>query len=183
MRYTGTAIVLHWILAVAIATIFVVGLRIETMPFSPAKLQMINWHKWAGISILALSAFRLVWRLTHRPPALPMHIGQSMPTWQRRGYQAVHLLMYVLFFVVPLLGWAYSAARGFPVVWFGVLPLPDLVEADPARAELLGSLHSLSAIALMGLVAVHVGAALEHQFIHRADLLARMWPDFSKTKT
>jgi cytochrome b561 len=115
--YSNTAIVLHWVLAVSILTVFVVGLRIQAMPFSPAKLQVINWHKWAGVTILALSAVRLAWRLTHRPPALPARIEQGMPGWQRVAYHGVHQLMYVLFFAVPLLGWAYSSAKGFPIVW------------------------------------------------------------------
>jgi cytochrome b561 len=174
--YSNTAIVLHWVLAVSILTVFVVGLRIQAMPFSPAKLQVINWHKWAGVTILALSAVRLAWRLTHRPPALPARIEQGMPGWQRVAYHGVHQLMYVLFFAVPLLGWAYSSAKGFPIVWFGVLPLPDLVAKDAALADMLKPLHGLAAFALIGLAGLHIAAALKHQFIDRDGLLARMRP-------
>ena len=75
-RYTSTAIVLHWLLALAIVCAFGVGLYMADLPFSPLRLKLFNWHKWAGIGILALSALRLLWRLTHRPPAdLPM------PAW------------------------------------------------------------------------------------------------------
>jgi cytochrome b561 len=145
--YTATAIVLHWVLAVAIITAFVVGLQFDDMPFSPAKIKLINWHKWAGVTILALSVLRLAWRLTHRPPALPARIEQGMPGWQRAAYHGVHYLMYLLFFAVPLLGWAYSSAKGFPIVWFGVLPLPDLVAPNPALADMLKPLHGLAAFA------------------------------------
>jgi len=175
-RYTGTAIVLHWVLAIAIITVFAVGLRIGAMPFSPAKLQLINWHKWAGVTILLLSALRLIWRLTHRPPALPAAIEQGMPGWQRVAYHAVHHLMYVFFFAVPLLGWAYSSAKGFPIVWFGVVPLPDLVAKNAELADTLKALHGLAAFGLMGLVTLHMAAALKHHFIDRDGLLQRMRP-------
>ncbi len=175
-RYTLTAILLHWVLAVAILTAFGVGLYIEGLPFSPAKLKLINWHKWAGVTILALSVLRLLWRLTHRPPALPAKIDSAMPGWQRAAYHGTHHLMYLLFFAVPLLGWAYSSAKGFPIVWFGVLPLPDLVAPNPELAEALKPLHGLAAWGLIGLVALHVGAALKHQLIDRDGLLTRMLP-------
>jgi cytochrome b561 len=175
-RYTLTAIALHWVLAVAILTAFGVGLYIAGLPFSPAKLKLINWHKWAGVTILFLSVLRLLWRLTHRPPALPAQIESAMPGWQRAAYHGTHHLMYLLFFAVPLLGWAYSSAKGFPIVWFGVLPLPDLVAPNPELAEAIKPLHGLAAWGLIGLVALHVGAALKHQFIDRDGLLSRMRP-------
>ncbi len=175
-RYTPVAMLLHWLLAVAILAAFSVGLYVEDLPFSPAKLQLVNWHKWAGVTILALSLLRLVWRLTHRPPALPARIEQAMPAWQRTAHHGTHHLMYLLFFAVPLLGWAYSSAKGYPIVWFGVLPLPDWVSPDPALAESLKPLHALAAWGLIGLVALHVAAALKHQFIDRDGLLDRMRP-------
>lgn len=175
-RYTPVAMLLHWVLAVAILTAFSVGLYVEDLPFSPAKLKLVNWHKWAGVAILALSVLRLVWRVTHRPPALPARIEQAMPAWQRAAHHGTHHLMYLLFFAVPLLGWAYSSAKGYPIVWFGVLPLPDIVSPDPALAESLKPLHALAAWGLIGLVGLHVAAALKHQFIDRDGLLDRMRP-------
>jgi cytochrome b561 len=175
-RYTTIAIVLHWVLALAILSAFAVGLYLEDLPFSPAKLKLINWHKWAGVAILALSVCRLLWRLTHRPPALPVAIEAAMPGWQRVAHHGTHHLMYLLFLAVPLLGWAYSSAKGFPIVWFGVLPLPDLVAPNPELAERIKPLHGLSAWALIGLVGLHIGAALKHQFIDRDGLLTRMRP-------
>jgi len=176
VRYTAVAMLLHWVLAAAIVTAFAVGLYVEGLPFSPAKLKLINWHKWAGVTILALSLLRLVWRLTHRPPALPVRIEQAMPGWQRAAHHGTHHLMYLLFFAVPLLGWADSSAKGYPIVWFGVLPLPDFVSPDPALADALKPLHALAAWALVGLAALHIAAALKHQFIDRDGLLARMRP-------
>ncbi len=168
-RYTAPAIVLHWLLAVAIVASFSVGVYMHELPFSPTKLKLYNWHKWAGVTILALSALRLLWRLAHRPPADP-----PMPAWQARAAHWTHRLLYLLFFAVPLSGWAYSSAAGFPIVWFGVLPLPDFVPVDKALAESIKPLHELFAKALAVLVVLHVAAALKHQFIDRDGLIDRM---------
>jgi cytochrome b561 len=170
-RYTATAIALHWLLALAIAGMFVVGLYMTSLPLSPQRLKLFNWHKWAGITILTLSALRLLWRLSHPPPADP-----PMPAWQRLAAHGTHRLLYLLFFAVPLVGWAYSSAAGFPVVVFGVLPLPDFVPADRALAEALKPWHGRLAFTMAALVVLHVGAAVKHHFIDRDALLARMWP-------
>ncbi len=175
-RYNAVAITLHWLLALVIVGLFGVGIYMTDLPFSPWRLKLYNWHKWAGVSLLVLSLVRLVWRVTHRPPALPEAITRAMPGWQNVAHHATHHLMYVLFFAVPLLGWAYSSAAGFPIVWFGQIALPDLVTANKELAELIKPLHKLSALALMGLAALHVAAALKHQWIDRDGLLLRMLP-------
>jgi len=169
--YTRPAIALHWLLALAIFGTFAVGIYMSDLPMSPTRLKLFNWHKWAGVTILMLSFVRLAWRLTHRPPAdLPM------PAWQSRAAHAAHLALYVLFFAVPLAGWAYSSAAGFPVVWFGVLPLPDFVPKDKALSELIKPAHAALAFAMAAIVLVHIAGALKHQFIDRDGLLQRMRP-------
>jgi cytochrome b561 len=168
-RYSSVAIALHWVLALAIIGSFSMGVYMSDLPNSPAKLKLINYHKWAGITILALSALRLLWRLTHRPPAdLPM------PTWQARAAHFTHVALYALFFAVPLVGWAYSSAAGFPIVVFGVLPLPDFVSPDKALAGVLKATHGNLAFLMGVLVIGHIAGALKHQFIDRDGLLARM---------
>jgi len=159
---------------VALLGSFAVGTYMTELPFSPQRLKLYNWHKWAGVVILALSLLRLVWRLTHRPPALPAAVTSVMPAWQTRLHQAVHLGLYVLFFAVPLVGWAYSSAAGFPVVLFGVLPLPDFVPADKALAALIKPWHQITAYAMASLVLLHVAGDLKHHWIDRDGLLKRM---------
>jgi cytochrome b561 len=140
-------------------------------------VKLINYHKWAGITILALSGLRLLWRLSHRPPPLPARVVAAMPRWQQAAHRGTHLALYLLFFVVPLFGWAYSSAVGLPIVWFGVLPLPDLLAVDKEFGNLvLKPLHQASAFMLGALVLLHVAAALKHQFVDRDGLLGRMWP-------
>ena len=175
-RYTLPAMALHWLLAVGLIGLLIFGWYMAELPFSPTKLKYYNWHKWAGFALLVLSVLRLVWRLTHRPPALPTAIAQAMTGWQHWAHQGTHYALYALFFAVPLLGWAYSSAAGFPLVWLGVLPLPDFVPASPALAETLKPLHMVSAYTLAALIALHIGAALKHHFIDRDGLLQRMWP-------
>ena len=170
-RYDPIAIAFHWLLALAIVGSFCVGLYMSDLPMSPARLKLFNWHKWAGITILALSALRLLWRLTHRPPA-----DVPMPTWQRRAAHGLHYALYALFFLVPLAGWAYSSAAGFPVVLYGRLPLPDFVPVSRALAAGFKPAHDVLAWGLALLIAAHVGAALKHHFIDRDALLRRMWP-------
>ena len=174
--YSLTAIVLHWLLGVALLGLFGMGLYMAELPVSPLRLKLYNWHKWAGICVLVLSLLRLVWRLTHQPPALPQDIQEHMPAWQHVAHHGVQYLMYALFFIVPLIGWAYSSAAGFPIVVFGVIPLPDFVMPDKALAELIKPWHEISAIALVLLIMVHVAAAIKHQWIDKHALLQRMWP-------
>ncbi len=170
-RYTGTAIGLHWLLALALVGTFSVGIYMHELPMSPQRLKLYNWHKWAGIVILGLSLARLAWRLTHPPPA-----DVPMPAWQGRAMHLTHRAMYALFLAVPLAGWAYSSASGFPVVLFGKLPLPDFVPVDRALAETLKQTHALLAITLAVLALLHVAAALKHHWIDRDGLLHRMVP-------
>lgn len=171
-RYTRPAIAFHWLLALLITGSFVFGLYMVDLPFSPARLKQYNWHKWAGITILTLSALRLLWRLAHRPPAL----DSTTPVWQARASQAAHAFLYALFFAAPLAGWAYSSAAGFPVVYFGLFQLPDLVSRSPELAETLKLVHQILTYSLAALVVLHVAAALKHQWIDRDRLLARMNP-------
>jgi cytochrome b561 len=175
-RYNLVAIVLHWLLALALVGMFGMGLYMADLPFSPLRIKLYNWHKWAGVCVLALSLLRLLWRATHRPPELPAAVAQAMPRWQHLAHHGTHFGLYILFFAVPLIGWAYSSAAGFPIVLFGQFALPDFVGPDKALSLLIKPWHKFSAFALAGLVLLHVAAALKHQWIDRDKLIARMLP-------
>jgi cytochrome b561 len=172
-KYSSPAILIHWLVAFLIVTAIVMGVYMTSLAISPLRLKLYNWHKWLGISILMLSVIRLTIRmLSQSPPAI------EMVAWQRFAAQFVHLSLYSLFFVVPLVGWAYSSASGFPVVLFGVISLPDFVAADEVLAVSLRAWHDNLAILLGLLALVHIVAALKHQFIDRDGLLSRMRPKF-----
>lgn len=175
-RYTPTAIGLHWLVAIALIGTFALGLYMHELPLSPDKLRLYSWHKWAGVTIFLLVLLRIVWRLTHRPPAPPA----GMPAWQRHAADAVHVLLYVLMVAVPLSGWLMSSAKGFQTVWFGVLPLPDLLDKNKELGELLATVHKTLNLSMAGLVLAHAGAALKHHLIDRDEVLARMLPFIGK---
>ncbi|PHV10625.1 cytochrome b [Chitinimonas sp. BJB300] len=171
VKYTLPARILHWLTALAIISAFALGLTTGGMEgFSLQKLQLINYHKWIGITVLGLVAIRLLWRLSHRPPALPA----NMAKWERQGAHLAHMALYVLMFAVPLGGWLYSSAKGFPVVWLGLVKLPDLMEKNEALAHTIKEMHELGAWVLIALAVAHAAAALKHHFIQRDDVLKRM---------
>lgn len=170
-RYTATAARLHWVGALLIATACVMGLWMVELPMSLQRLKLTNWHKWLGIGALIVTLVRLGWRSHRRPPA-----PACSPALQYRLASTVHALLYGLMFAVPLLGWAYSSAAGFPVTWLGLIPLPDWVPRDRELAEWLKPLHRTASYALIGLALLHVAAALKHQFVDRDGLISRMRP-------
>jgi cytochrome b561 len=171
-RYTGTAVWLHWGIAVLVLGGAALGMVTADLPFSPRQLQWISYHKWVGVTVFMLTAARLSWRLWHPVPALPA----SMPAWQQHIAQATHLLFYVLTLLIPIIGWLQSSASGAQVVYFGVVPLPDLVNKNKELAELLRIVHRNFGYGLLSLIAVHAGAALKHHVTDRDDVLVRMLP-------
>ena len=170
--YTFTAIGLHWLIALTIIGSFALGFYMADLPISPQKLKFYSWHKWAGVTIFLFVVLRLGWRLAHQPPELPA----GMPAWQRSVAAATHVLLYLLMVAVPLSGWLMSSAKGFQTVWFGVLPLPDLLTKNAELGDLLQQMHKLLNYSMAALVFAHLGAALKHHFIDRDDILARMLP-------
>ena len=177
-RYGSVAIAMHWLLAIAIIGSLGVGLYMTSLPFSPTRLKLFNWHKGAGMTILMLSALRLLWRLSHRPPS-----NLPMPAWQRLTAHATHWMLYALFFAVPLAGWAYSSAAGFPIVLYGLLPMPDWVPVDRDLANILKSLHHYLSYAMAALIVAHIAAALKHHFVDGDGLLNRMRPRLKNRST
>lgn len=172
--YHPLARTLHWVLALLIVGNFALGIYMADLPFSPARLQYYSWHKWAGVLVLAFSVVRLLTRLLKTPPPLPPAIEAAMPGWQKLAHHATHIALYVLFFAVPLSGWAFSSAAGFPVVLFGMLPLPDFVPVSEGLADVLKEAHEIAALSMAGLVLLHVAGALKHHFIDRDGLMQRM---------
>lgn len=169
-HYTRAAITLHWAGAGLILAGLFMGWTMTEMPISPQRLKVYNYHKWLGVTVLALALLRLVVRVARPPPALP-----SMVVWQRRVARVGHGLLYVLMLVVPLAGWIYSNAAGYPVVYLGKLPLPNLVGPDKALAAGWVQIHGSLALALAVLTGLHVLAALHHHFILRDTTMRRMW--------
>ena len=168
--YTPVAKSLHWLMAVLILGLLALGIYMHELPLSPQKLTLYSWHKWAGVTVFLLVWVRLLWRVMHRPPALPA----SMAPLMRLAAHAGHGVLYLLMVAIPLSGWLMSSAKGFQTVWFGVLPIPDLVGRDKALGDLLQEVHEALNVLLMLTLAGHVAAALWHHFILKDDTLRRM---------
>jgi cytochrome b561 len=171
-RYNNTAIAFHWLIALMIIGSFTMGLVMTEMSLSPTRLQYYSWHKWAGVTILGLATMRLLWRLTHAAPAYP----QTMPGWQKTAANALHGLLYVLMFAVPVSGYFYTLAAGYPVVYFGLFELPVLIAKNDELKPVLKEVHFWLNMGLAASVGVHLAAALKHQFIDRDGILKRMMP-------
>lgn len=170
--YTRTAVALHWLVALLILAAFPLGLYMTGLKLSPLKLQLYAYHKWLGVTVIGLVVVRLLWRLRHPAPPLPM----SMPVWQQQAAGALHHLLYVLMLLLPVSGWLMSSAKGVQTVYLGLLPLPDLLAKDDTLGELLAQVHAGLAYALAALVGAHIGAALKHQLVDHDGVLARMLP-------
>jgi cytochrome b561 len=168
--YTRTAKALHWLMALLIFAVFPLGLYMHDLKLSPAKLQLYSYHKWAGVIIFLLVIVRLLWRITHRPPAL------SLPRLQQIASSTVHHSLYVLMLAIPLTGWLMSSAKGYQTVLFGIMPLPDLLAKDKELGHTLENAHQNLNYLLLLLAAIHIAAALKHHFIDRDDVLIRMLP-------
>lgn len=171
-HYTATAKSLHWLMAVLFFGLLALGFYMSDLPLSPQKLKLYSWHKWAGVTVFVLVWLRLLWRVTHRPPALP----ESMPKLMQTAAHAGHLALYALMIVIPLSGWLMSSAKGFQTVWFGILPIPDLLAKDKELGNLLQTVHQGLNLVFIAVIAGHVGAALKHHFIDKDDILTRMLP-------
>ncbi|MTW12372.1 cytochrome b [Pseudoduganella eburnea] len=172
-RYTKTAIALHWLIALLIVAAFILGLVMTDIPgLTPTKLKYYSWHKWMGVTVLALAAGRLLWRLKEQPPELPASMTQS----QKKAAEAGHWFLYFLMFAVPISGYLYTTAAGVPVVYLGLLKIPSLFDASPALKEILKPVHYWLNMLLAAVVIGHIAAALKHHFIDKDGLLKRMLP-------
>jgi cytochrome b561 len=171
-HYTRTAKSLHWLMAVLLIGLLSLGFYMQGLPLSPEKLKLYSWHKWAGVTAFLLVWLRLFWRVTHRPPALPASIPKAMQFAAHAG----HFLLYALMIAIPLSGWLMSSAKGFQTVWFGVLPIPDLLAKNKELGDLLQTVHLSLNLVFTAAIIGHVGAALKHHFVDKDDVLKRILP-------
>lgn len=172
-KYAKPAIALHWLMAGLIIAGFSLGVTMVDIPgLTPTKLKYYSWHKWLGITVLALAAIRLLWRLTHAAPRYPA----TMPPWQQKTAGLLHGLLYFLMFAIPVSGYFYSLAAGVPVSYLGILPLPVLIDADPELKPVLKAVHYWLNMTLLASFVLHLAAALKHHLIDRDTVFARMMP-------
>jgi cytochrome b561 len=171
-RWGGISQLLHWTIAILILVMAYLGLTMDGLPNGPDKINTYALHKSIGITILALVALRLLWRVyAGTPDPVP-----GSPRWQARVATLTHWAMYALLFAMPISGWVLNSAAGFPLQWFHLVNLPHIVDKDHDLHELAEQAHGIMFWALALLVTVHAGAAFHHHLFPRDATLARMLP-------
>lgn len=181
-RYTRVAMVLHWSVAILIVAGVVLIWMVNLVPENAAR-PVVDTHKSIGILVLGLVLLRILWRLANPPPPLPI----SYAPWERYGAHAAHFMLYALILALPISGWlhdsAYKEAAKYPMQLFYLVPWPRIgfiMDLEPVFKEsfhvVTGAIHVWLSYLLYALFALHVGAALKHQFVDREPELERMLP-------
>jgi cytochrome b561 len=181
-RYSGVAIVLHWLVALLILANLMMIWFVDRYPDAWVR-PVIDTHKSIGIVVLGLVLLRLLWRAGHRPPALPA----AYPRSERLAAHAAHALLYAVILLLPLTGWihdsAWKDAPTHPMRLFGLIPWPRISAIMHQPAATKESIHSVFfafhqalAYVLYALFVLHVGAALKHQLLDKEPELQRMIP-------
>lgn len=169
-RYHPVLVILHWLLAAMIIGGLVVGgfVLAETPNSDPGKIFALRMHMGAGAAILVLMLVRLVTRFASTTPP---HATTGNALLDRLGVWT-HWALYGLVFLVIASGIGTSQLAGLPeIVFFGSgAPLPDSFDDLAPRAA-----HGILTKLLAGLIALHIAAALYHQFAKRDGLFSRMW--------
>ena len=157
--YTGTAKLLHWVIALCVIAAIPMGIAMLRVGSGPLQNQLFDLHRSFGALILGLMALRIIWRLFHKPPPLDIELAPA----QRFAAEATHILLYVLLLAIPIGGWIGTNMYPAQISVFGLFTLPALI-------------HGWAGFAVGGLVLMHIGAALHHHFIRKDGLLNRMLP-------
>jgi cytochrome b561 len=170
-KYDPIAASFHWLTAALVLTVIVLGIGGEGVGglFGMNGLETIFLHKSLGMTVFGVTVLRLLWRLTHKPPPLP----ETTPAWQRRAASLAHNSFYGFLLVLPVLGYLLSSGSPFPLEWFGMGPLPK-ADVPKSVSETADVLHVVGGLILTVLLALHIAAALWHQFVQRDRLIARM---------
>jgi cytochrome b561 len=171
-RWGGVSQLLHWATVVLIVVIAYIGLTMGDLPNGPDKIRTYALHKSIGLTILALVALRVLWRLVAGAP----HPVPGTPRWQERIASLTHLGIYVLLFAMPISGWVVNSSAGYPLQWFGLFNLPAIVGESHDLHEAAETAHELMFWLLALMVAAHAGAAFYHHLFQQDATLARMLP-------
>ncbi|BBE32661.1 cytochrome b [Sphingosinicella microcystinivorans] len=174
--YSKTAITLHWLIAVLVLGNIVGAVYAEGLP-DAERGAIMGIHKSVGITVLALTLWRLVLRLKAGFLVLPTH----MKGWEIVLARATHIGFYVLLLAIPLSGWAFAASPERPLIWFDLVPLPDSPLGKAGRG-FFHAVHGPAAFLALVLVILHILGALKHHFLDRDDVLARMLPFLRKNR-
>ena len=173
MKYHLTSRIIHWIMSILI--IFMIGLGIFMSDFLEKtnldRTKVYELHKSLGVLVIIFFVYRLINRIIHQPPALPI----GLKNYEKTLTKLVHFSLYLLMIIAPLSGYLMSNAYGFEVKFFGII-LPNLISGNMDLAKIFSEVHEISAFTLAGLIVLHILGALKHRFFDRKenDVLNRM---------
>ena len=167
-RYNNVARALHWMIAILILFNLFLGFAHDALP---REWKVMPVHKSIGLTVLALTLLRILWRLTHRAPPLPA----EMPVWEKGMAHATHFAFHAFMLAMPLTGWIMSSAGNRPLNWFFLFDIPKFaVSKDDAIVGVSGEAHEIMGFVWAALIIVHILAALRHHFILKDNVLRRM---------
>lgn len=190
-RYTKTAVILHWLIAIGIFSMFALGWYMSDLlkaapkqsDFDLFDLGIYTWHassetsprsfyfnlhKSIGVTILALIGLRILWRISHKPPALLT----NYKLWERKLATGTHHLLYLLMILLPLSGVIMATYSKYGINWFGI-PFIKGLDNNPMR-ELFVDVHQILGLIILAVIALHIIGALKHKFIDKDETLKRM---------
>jgi len=172
-RYSRTAVVLHWVIALAVLAQIGFGWYLQTVPrLTPDRAIFVNLHKSTGLVIGILILFRIAWRLTHKPPPLPA----TMPAWEQSAARVSHVLLYVCMLIMPLSGYTASNFSKFGVKLFNAVLLPPWGADNREIYAVFNALHITTSFIFVALIALHIAAALRHLMLARYGIFRRILP-------
>ena len=174
LRYSNTAVAIHWVTVVLVLFQIWLGFSFADLAPGPERGQLFTWHKTIGALILLATIARLTYRMINPPPPFPT----DLPKWERVSAVWNHRLFYILLIGLPIGGLiAVSGhAKGPTTSLLGGVALPVIPGISEQMGEIAGGLHSAGAVALIALIALHLAAALKHQFVDHAPASGRMPP-------
>jgi cytochrome b561 len=170
--YGGVAKFLHWLIVALLIVQFAIAWTMPDINPSTPPSTLVDLHFSIGVTILSIVLLRLLWRWRYPVPL----ISDYVPVWQDWTARATHFLLYLLLFVLPILGWVDAGFRGLSINFYETVTIPPIIGASRALAGETGDIHTLASYVLLGVVGLHVLATLYHHFWLRDRVFYRMLP-------
>jgi cytochrome b561 len=171
-RYDRVLMAVHWLTLLLIAAVYGAVWASHAVGNREQSALLVQLHRSMGLTILALTLFRLAWRWVARIPPLPA----ELPLFQKLAARVTEYALYVLLLFQPALGLVNTNARGRRVDFWFLGELPPVIGPDKVLAKQAMAAHELVAYLLVALVALHAAAALFHHFVRRDNVLKAMLP-------
>lgn len=168
-NYDPVAKLFHWLIFVLLAAQYAVGSIMPHIGRKTLNEGWVSWHFSIGAAILVTIVARFIWRLLN-----PVAPAISLAPWEATLSKFTHFALYALVFIMTILGWAATNARGWDVKLFGVISFPALVPNGSTLGHQAGDIHNVLVYVLLAFIVLHVAGVLYHYLIKRDTILQRM---------